>query len=166
MSHTILLIQPTRKLEARSYGDFESLNEVKCPRTRIFSTQFNNVKICLKGPGRFMPNLWRAAKAWKSAPTDDHIWYLATFCLEIAKISPPFSDTLLQLLANFTNFSNSRFFSGLILTFWPIFWWSLLFDYIDGLTDLSVLVYDKTQSGYSPFNKEWIKVSCEQLKQI
>ena len=27
MSHTILLIQPTRKLEARSYGDFESLNE-------------------------------------------------------------------------------------------------------------------------------------------
>ena len=29
MSHTILLIQPTRKLEARSYGDFESLNEVR-----------------------------------------------------------------------------------------------------------------------------------------
>ena len=36
---------------------------------------------------------------------------------------------------------------------------SQLFDYIDGLTDLSVLVYDKTQSGYSPFNKEWIKAS-------
>ena len=27
MSHTLLLIQPTRKLESRTYGDFESLNE-------------------------------------------------------------------------------------------------------------------------------------------
>ena len=33
-----------------------------------------------------------------------------------------------------------------------------LFDYIDGLTDLSVLVYDGKQSAYQPYNKDWIKV--------
>ena len=27
MSHTLLLIQPNRKLESRTYGDFESLDE-------------------------------------------------------------------------------------------------------------------------------------------
>ena len=27
MSHTLLLVQPNRKLESRTYGDFESLDE-------------------------------------------------------------------------------------------------------------------------------------------
>ena len=36
---------------------------------------------------------------------------------------------------------------------------SQLFDYIDTLTDLSVLVFDKENAGYSPYNKDWIKVS-------
>ena len=35
---------------------------------------------------------------------------------------------------------------------------SQLFDYIDTLTDLSVLVFDKENAGYSPYNKDWIKV--------
>ena len=37
---------------------------------------------------------------------------------------------------------------------------SQLFDYIDTLTDLSVLVFDKENAGYSPYNKDWIKVIC------
>ena len=88
MSHTILLVQPTRKLEARSYGDFESMNEALEGLCRIYEEQL--------------------------------------------KRENPHQQTITYDI-------------------------SQLFDYIDGLTDLSVLVYDKTQSGYSPYNKEWIK---------
>lgn len=34
---------------------------------------------------------------------------------------------------------------------------SQLFDFVDQLSDLSCLVFDKTTSSYIPHNKEWIK---------
>lgn len=34
---------------------------------------------------------------------------------------------------------------------------SQLFDFIDGLYDLSCLVYQKSTNTYAPYNKEWIK---------
>lgn len=34
---------------------------------------------------------------------------------------------------------------------------SQLFDFIDGLTDLSCLVYQNNTKTYAPFSKEWIK---------
>jgi Enhancer of rudimentary len=34
---------------------------------------------------------------------------------------------------------------------------SQLFDFVDQLKDLSVLVYQKSTNTYAPYNKEWIK---------
>jgi len=34
---------------------------------------------------------------------------------------------------------------------------SQLFDFVDQLRDLSVLVYQKSSNTYAPYNKEWIK---------
>lgn len=34
---------------------------------------------------------------------------------------------------------------------------SQLFDFVDQLTDLSCLVYQKSTNTYAPYNKDWIK---------
>lgn len=34
---------------------------------------------------------------------------------------------------------------------------SQLFDFVDQLTDISCLVYQKSTNTYAPYNKEWIK---------
>jgi hypothetical protein len=74
MSHTILLVQPTRKLEARSYGDFESLNEVK----KYFLDFLRNVKLTKStGPGGIVPHLRGAAEARESAPADNYVRHFA-----------------------------------------------------------------------------------------
>jgi|ERR1711936_752404 len=88
MSHSLLLVQPSRKLESRTYGDFESLNEALEGVCKIYEEQ-------LKRENPHHPSI--------------------TYDI------------------------------------------SQLFDYIDGLTDLSVLVYDGKQSAYQPYNKDWIK---------
>merc|ERR1712168_22044 len=88
MSHTLLLIQPTRKLESRTYGDFESLNEALEGVCKIY---------------------------------EEHL-----------KRENPHQPAITYDI-------------------------SQLFDYIDTLTDLSVLVFDKENAGYSPYNKDWIK---------
>ena len=72
MSHTILLVQPTRKLEARSYGDFESMNEVKSR----FVEKWNNLEP-FKGPRGIVPHLRRAAQAREPAPTDHYVRHFA-----------------------------------------------------------------------------------------
>ena len=39
MSHSLLLVQPSRKLESRTYGDFESLNEALEGVCKIYEEQ-------------------------------------------------------------------------------------------------------------------------------
>merc|ERR1712002_1192425 len=88
MSHTLLLIQPTRKLESRTYGDFESLNEALEGVCKIY---------------------------------EEHL----------KRENPHHASITYDI--------------------------SQLFDYIDGLTDLSVLVYNSSHTAYQPYNKDWLK---------
>merc|ERR1711935_411946 len=88
MSHTILLVQPNRRQDSRSFADFESVNEAMEGICKIYEEQLK-----------------------KENSTHHAITY------DISQ----------------------------------------LFDYIDNLTDLSVLVYQRASMAYAPYNKDWIK---------
>merc|ERR1712156_1372989 len=88
MSHTILLVQPNRRQDSRSYADFESVNEAMEDVCKIYEEQLK-----------------------KENSSHHSITY------DISQ----------------------------------------LFDYIDNLTDLSVLVYQRASMAYAPYNKDWIK---------
>ncbi|CBY08925.1 unnamed protein product [Oikopleura dioica] len=88
MSHAILLVQPNRKQESRSYADFESVNEAVEAICKIYEEQLKKENVSMK-----------------------------------------------QITYDI----------------------SQLFDYIDNLSDLSILVYQRNSMSYAPYNKDWIK---------
>ena len=73
MSHTLLLIQPTRKLESRTYGDFESLNEEMVKKTPDFFYQGSHVH------ARYLLSDWLKLsyvieRQWVSISLKPHHW--------------------------------------------------------------------------------------------
>ena len=97
MSHTILLVQPNRRQDSRSYADFESVNEAMEGICKIYEEQ-----------------LKKENSSHHSITYDIRYWAIY--------------DVIIK------NFSQ-------------------LFDYIDNLTDLSVLVYQRASMAYAPYNK-------------
>lgn len=97
MSHTILLVQPNRRQDSRSYADFESVNEAMEGICKIYEEQLK-----------------------KENSSHHSITYDIRYILIYDVIITKFSQ---------------------------------LFDYIDNLTDLSVLVYQRASMAYAPYNK-------------
>ncbi|CAM4814071.1 unnamed protein product [Rotaria magnacalcarata] len=94
MSHTILLLQSTNKLDSRTYSDYESVDE------------------CLDGVCKVFEEHLK-----KRNPTSPSITY------DISE----------------------------------------LFEFVDQISDLSCLVFQKQTGQYEPHNKEWIKQQIFQL---
>ena len=53
-SHTILLVQPTRKPEGRTYSDYESVNDCMEVSSVIWTFQTRELRVC----ARFTKNTW------------------------------------------------------------------------------------------------------------
>ncbi|XP_062502455.1 enhancer of rudimentary homolog [Corticium candelabrum] len=87
-AHTILLMQPTRKAESRTYADYETIIECMEGLCKVFEEHLKRLN-----------------------PTSSQITY------DISQ----------------------------------------LYEFIESFTDLSVLVFQKSSSTYSPFGKPWIK---------
>ena len=112
MSHTILLLQSTNKLDSRTYSDYESVDE------------------CLDGK-----------------------WY----CNWIKLVDRSFIH--LGICKVFEEYLKKRNPTSPSITY-DI---SELFEFIDQISDLSCLVFQKPTGQYKPHNKEWVKQEIFQL---
>ena len=111
MSHTILLLQSTNKLDSRTYSDYESVDE------------------CLE------------SKNMNAIRKLSYIWFNLGVCKvfeEHLKKRNPTSPSITYDISE-------------------------LYEFIDQISDLSCLVFQKQTGEYKPHNKEWIKQEIFQL---
>ena len=112
MSHTILLLQSTSKLDSRTYSDYESVDE------------------CLDGK-------WTVNTTHEHGPRSSFVGICKVFEEHLKKRNPTSPSITYDI--------------------------SELFEFIDQLSDLSCLVYQKPTGQYKPNNKEWMKQEIFQL---